>query len=72
MDGKLASTVPYQVKKVEHRKPLYVAVGSLLQEMCGDGSRDLVRIRNGEISYWHNLGYGRFGAKVTVDDSPRS
>ncbi|HZE32924.1 MAG TPA: toxin TcdB middle/C-terminal domain-containing protein, partial [Actinoallomurus sp.] len=25
------------------------------------------RIRNGEICYWPNLGYGRFGAKVTMD-----
>ena len=32
---------------------------------------DLVRIRNGEVCYWPNLGYGRFGAKVTMDNSPR-
>jgi glycosyltransferase TcdB-like subunit of Tc toxin/glycosyltransferase TcdB-like subunit of Tc toxinin len=29
-----------------------------------------VRIRNGEVSYWPNLGYGRFGARVTMDNSP--
>ena len=37
----------------------------------GDGLTDLVRVRNGEVCYWPNLGYGRFGAKVTMDDAPR-
>lgn len=39
-------------------------------DMSGDGLADLVRIRNGEVCYWPNLGYGRFGAKVTLDNSP--
>ena len=39
--------------------------------MSGDGLTDLVRIRNGEICYWPNLGHGRFGAKVTMDQAPR-
>ena len=30
-----------------------------------------MRIRNGEVCYWPNLGYGRFGAKVTMDHAPR-
>ncbi len=38
--------------------------------MSSDGLTDLVRIRNGEVCYWPNLGYGRFGAKVTMDSSP--
>ena len=38
--------------------------------MTGDGLTDLVRVRNGEICYWPNLGYGRFGAKV--DDGRRA
>lgn len=42
-----------------------------LADMCGDGLADLVRIRNGEVCYWPNLGYGRFGAKVTMDGAPR-
>jgi RHS repeat-associated protein len=42
-----------------------------LADMCGDGLTALVRIRNGEVCYWPNLGYGRFGAKVTMDDAPR-
>jgi RHS repeat-associated protein len=41
-----------------------------LADMCGDGLTDLVRIRNGEVCYWPNLGYGRFGAKVTMDNPP--
>jgi RHS repeat-associated protein len=41
-----------------------------LADMSGDGLSDLVRIRNGEVCYWPNRGYGRFGAKVTMDRSP--
>lgn len=41
-----------------------------LADMSGDGLTDLVRIRNGEICYWPNLGYGRFGAKVNMDNAP--
>jgi RHS repeat-associated protein len=42
-----------------------------LADLSGDGMTDIVRIRNGEVCYWPNLGYGRFGAKVTMDNSPR-
>lgn len=42
-----------------------------LADMSGDGLTDLVRIRNGEVCYWPSLGYGRFGAKVSMDDAPR-
>src|SRR5262249_2361351 len=31
---------------------------------------DIVRIRNGEVCYWPNMGYGQFGAKVTMDQAP--
>ena len=41
-----------------------------LADMSGDGLTDLVRIRNGETCYWPNLGYGRFGARVTMDGAP--
>ena len=40
-------------------------------DMSGDGLNDIVRVRNGEVSYWPNMGYGRFGAKVTMDGAPR-
>ncbi|HZO90882.1 MAG TPA: SpvB/TcaC N-terminal domain-containing protein [Chthonomonadaceae bacterium] len=42
-----------------------------LADLSGDGLSDLVRIRNGEVCYWPNLGYGRFGAKVMMDNAPR-
>jgi RHS repeat-associated protein len=41
-----------------------------LADMSGDGLSDLVRINQGEACYWPNLGYGHFGAKVTMDNSP--
>ncbi|MEU7144799.1 SpvB/TcaC N-terminal domain-containing protein [Nocardia sp. NPDC046473] len=41
-----------------------------LADMTGDGLTDLVRIRNGEIAYWPNLGYGRFGPKVPMAGAP--
>ncbi|MBK6748026.1 SpvB/TcaC N-terminal domain-containing protein [Ottowia sp.] len=41
-----------------------------LADLSGDGLTDIVRIRNGEVCYWPNLGYGRFGAKVTMDHAP--
>jgi RHS repeat-associated protein len=41
-----------------------------LADMTGDGLSDLVRIRNGEVCYWPNLGYGRFGPKVIMDAAP--
>jgi RHS repeat-associated protein len=41
-----------------------------LADMSGDGLTDLVRVRNGEVCYWPNAGYGRFGPKITLDDAP--
>ncbi len=41
-----------------------------LADMSGDGLTDIVRVRNGEVCYWPNLGHGRFGAKVAMDASP--
>jgi hypothetical protein len=41
-----------------------------LADMSGDGLTDIVRIRNGEVCYWPNLGYGRFGARIAMDNSP--
>lgn len=39
-------------------------------DMSGDGLTDIVRIRNGQICYWPNLGYGRFGDVVEMGHSP--
>ena len=41
-----------------------------LADMSGDGLSDIVRIRNGEVCYWPNLGYGKFGRKVAMDHAP--
>lgn len=41
-----------------------------LADMNGDGLTDIARIRNGEVCYWPNLGFGRFGAKVNMDNAP--
>jgi RHS repeat-associated protein len=56
-----------------HGPALVLADGTgsiYLADMSGDGLADLVRIRNGEVCYWPNLGYGRFGAKITMDGAP--
>lgn len=57
----------------EHGPTLVFADGTqsiFLADMSGDGLTDLVRIRNGDVCYWPNLGYGHFGAKVTMDNAP--
>ena len=41
-----------------------------LADMSGDGLTDILRVRNGEICYWPNLGYGKFGTKVSMDNAP--
>ncbi len=41
-----------------------------LADMSGDGLTDIVRIRNGEICYWANMGYGNFSAKITMGNAP--
>jgi hypothetical protein len=41
-----------------------------LANMSGSGLADMVRIRNGEVCYWPNLGYGKFGAKCPMDNAP--
>jgi RHS repeat-associated protein len=48
----------------------FPSIATYLADMSGDGLSDYVRISNGDISYWPNLGYGRFGEQVTMDDSP--
>lgn len=36
-------------------------------DMSGDGMSDIVLITNANVCYYPNLGYGRFGAKVTLE-----
>ncbi|MFL6164257.1 MAG: SpvB/TcaC N-terminal domain-containing protein [Jatrophihabitantaceae bacterium] len=35
-------------------------------DLSGDGLPDLVRVRGGRVDYWPNLGWGRFGSRVTM------
>lgn len=42
-----------------------------LADMTGDGLTDIVRVRNGGVCYWPNLGHARFGAQVVMDGAPR-
>lgn len=59
----------------EEKGPKLVFTDSLqtiyLSDFSGDGLPDLVRIRNGDICYWPNMGYGHFGKKVTMNNAPR-
>lgn len=41
-----------------------------LADMTGDGLADLVQVRFSSVSYWPNLGFGKFGAEVRMDDVP--
>lgn len=41
-----------------------------LADMTGDGLTDLVRVRRSSICYWPNRGYGKFGAKIQMKNSP--
>ena len=42
-----------------------------LADMSGDGLSDLVRIKQtGGVCYWPNLGYGKFGPMVEMDNPP--
>jgi RHS repeat-associated protein len=44
----------------DHRQAIHFA------DMSGDGMPDIVRIEAARVCYWPNLGYGRFGRKVTM------
>ncbi len=39
-------------------------------DMSGDGLQDVVLIHNRRIDYWPNLGYGAFGARITMRNAP--
>lgn len=42
-----------------------------LAAMSGDGLQDIVLIHNRLIQYWPNLGYGRWGRRITMFNSPQ-
>ena len=41
-----------------------------LADMVGDGLSDIVKITHNSVCYWPNLGYGRFGQKVMMKNTP--
>ena len=45
-------------------------IETYLADMSGDGMADIVQIGNGGISYWPNMGYGRFGKEVMMTNAP--
>lgn len=63
----------YQTLDEEKGPRLVFADGTesiYLSDMTGDGLTDLVRVRNTEVCYWPNLGYGRFGPRVSMNNAP--
>lgn len=42
-----------------------------LADMSGDGLPDIVRVQSGRVEYWPNLGRGRFGEPVLMQNAPR-
>lgn len=42
-----------------------------LADMTGDGLNDIVLVHDGRIDYWPNLGYGQFGRRITMANTPR-
>ena len=74
LDEGFGAAVRVPVPHDEHDGPHVVFADGTqsiyLADMSGDGLSDLVRIRNGEVCYWPNLGYGKFGCKITMDNSP--
>jgi RHS repeat-associated protein len=41
-----------------------------LAAMNGDGLQDIVLIHNRRVEYWPNLGYGNWGRRITMQNSP--
>uniref|UniRef100_UPI0025E82ECE SpvB/TcaC N-terminal domain-containing protein n=1 Tax=Sulfurovum sp. TaxID=1969726 RepID=UPI0025E82ECE len=41
-----------------------------IADMTGDGLNDIVLLHNGRVDYWPNLGFGRFGQRITMKRSP--
>ncbi len=42
-----------------------------LADMTGDGLSDIVLLHYGKVEYWPNLGYGKFGSRIIMKDTPR-
>lgn len=42
-----------------------------LADMTGDGLQDIVLIHDGHVEYWPNMGYGNWGKRIHMSNSPR-
>ena len=40
-------------------------------DMSGDGLQDIVLVHDGNVEYWPNLGYGNWGKRISMGNSPR-
>ncbi|MGH7491838.1 MAG: SpvB/TcaC N-terminal domain-containing protein [bacterium] len=40
-------------------------------DMSGDGLQDIVLVHDGNVEYWPNLGYGNWGKRIHMQNSPR-
>jgi len=40
-------------------------------DMSGDGLQDIVLVHDGNVEYWANLGYGNWGKRISMRNSPR-
>ena len=74
LDEGFGSAIRVTVPTDERRGPHIIFADGVqsiyLADISGDGLSDLVRVRNGEVCYWPNLGYGAFGHKVVMDNAP--
>lgn len=75
--GKHGFEKPYEFAKPLSNGVDYApAIGEILPldyfqaDMTGDGLPDQVKIRNGRVEYFPNLGNGHFGEVVLMEDSP--
>jgi RHS repeat-associated protein len=42
-----------------------------LADMTGDGMQDIVLVHDGSVEYWPNLGYGNWGKRIHMKNSPQ-
>jgi RHS repeat-associated protein len=73
--GKEGFGEPYQFSKAvgEDSTPVigdHYALNFFMADMSGDGRPDQVRIQNGCVEYYPNLGNGRFGQRVIMANAP--
>jgi RHS repeat-associated protein len=74
--GKEGFGKPYEFSKPEIAAGFAPTIGDIhaldyfLTDMTGDGLPDQVRIRNGRVEYYPNMGNGHFGEVVVMEDPP--